>query len=64
MKAILNIWTDAKNINTIEAYFVALWITSLGALFAISFTAMLFKLVTNPAAFSGLEFGLFETLGN
>ena len=45
------------------AILVGLWISTLGVLAATGIIAITYKLITDPAAFNNVTWGIFDTLG-
>lgn len=60
LKSFKELWLDA---NTPIDYVVASWITLLGGLFLVSWTSLVFGIVTGQVDLSNATFGIFDTLG-
>ena len=61
LKSFKQLWLDA---NGPIDYLVASWITLLFGLFAVSWTSLVFAIVTGQVDLSNATFGIFDTLGN
>jgi len=60
LKSLKEMWKDSISLND---YVVATWITLLFGLFAISWSSLVFAIVTGQVDLSNATFGIFDTLG-
>ena len=61
LKRLHQLWINAK---TPIDFIIVMWIYLLFGLFAISWTSLVFGIVTGQVDFSNATFGVFDTLGN
>ena len=60
LKSLQELWSDAK---TPTDMIIVMWIYLLLGLFAISWTSLVFAIVTGQVNLSNATFGIFDTLG-
>jgi len=61
LKSLHQLWSDAK---TPTDFIIVMWIYLLFGLFTISWTSLVFGIVTGQTDFSNATFGIFDTLGS
>ena len=61
LKSLQELWDNAK---TPTEYIIVMWIYLLFGLFAISWTSLVFAMVTGQVDLSNATFGIFDTLGS
>jgi hypothetical protein len=60
LKSLQQLWSDAK---TPTDFIITMWIYLLFVLFTISWTSLVFGIVTGQVDLSNATFGIFDTLG-